>query len=133
MGDLHIRAAERLVVSPWVLGTNLFHGPESPADGEIPIKATFCILDAGPMPEPDMGSVNDLRVERCKVVLRENRDQTDYGLATARAHLARLRYAELTGFIDVRVLETEPNYLGDRGDGHPRWSFNVEALREEAL
>lgn len=111
------------------LGTNLFIGPERAVEGStIPAQAVFCLGSGGPQPRPYLGAsvVGGQRLSRVQVVVRSTSDDFDGGEALARACLTRLERAELSGYYNCRVLESEPNYIGQNEHGLHRWTLNVE-------
>ncbi len=113
-------------VASLTLGTNLFHGPIRPGS----TLAVFCLLDGGPSPIACLGT--EQRAERPNVQIHVRGEKGEYsdGLDVAESVRDAVHYAPLSGYIDVRVIESAPIYLGEEDDGQPRWSMNVDLTRE---
>lgn len=116
------------------LAVNIFDGPMRAVSDAVPAKAVFCLAGGGPPPEPYMdGTAIEERFLRCQIMVRGLPGEGDVGATQtlAREVLALAHRAPLSGYIDVYVEESQPNYLGPDDDEHPLWSINVAAWRDE--
>jgi hypothetical protein len=105
--------------------TNVFDGPVRPVPA-APAKAVFVLATGGPPPEARIGETQADRFPALQIRTRGDKNDFAGGLADARAVRDAVHYAPLAGWVDVRVQETEPNYLGEDNNGHPEWSVNAE-------
>jgi len=116
------------------LGTNLFAGPvRAYVDGTVPHQSVFCLATGGPPPEPFCGDPTnkDFRRSKVQVRTRSNLEDFDGGQTLTRNTRNAIHKASVVGYVDVEVLESEPNYLGKDEDGHHEWSINVELMHRE--
>jgi hypothetical protein len=106
--------------------TNLFRGPVRDATG-VPDASVFCLLAGGPAPESfvDGGASADYRRSSVQINTRSAPDDYNGGLAKAKAASAAAHKASLAGYVDVRVRESEPLYLGRDEKARHRFSSNV--------
>ena len=111
-----------------VSGTNLFAGPVRAPGTGVPDKAVFVLATGGPPPMPFILGGSGTDYCRSTVQVRVRSDQEDFptGQTLARALRTLLHKNILSGYIDVRVRESEPNYLGQGELGHHEWSINLE-------
>jgi hypothetical protein len=58
--------------------------------------------------------------------VRGEKDKYDDGLDLAVSIRDAAHYASITGYLDVRVLESAPVPLGENSDGQPEWSMTVD-------
>ena len=118
-------------------GTNLFSGPVraytilEAGTVVVPHKAVFCLATGGPPPMSFVngGSGTDYNWSVVQIRIRSDIGSTsDFadGQTLARAVRDRLHKAVVTGYIEIRVRESEPNYLAQDDDGHHEWSINLE-------
>jgi len=124
-------------VSGWTTGAgrNLFRGPVRPPSTEIPHAACFVLASAGPAPEAFSGSTPELRYSAVQVRTRSNAGTTSSvyvdGLTKARATRDALHHATISGYHDVRAMQTEPVYIGVDESGHHEWSINLELWHDQ--
>ena len=118
---------------PLCVGENLFAGPVQPADPDdlIAHKAVFVVATGGIQPFALHGDCESIRRSNLQVRVRGEKEAYTEGLLLAREVAAAVDLAPITGYIDVRILDTEPNYLGQDDEGHPEWSVNVEMMHGE--
>ena len=123
-------------IAQFTLGTNVVHGPVRPAR-DFPARAAFCFPSGGPAPDAILNDAQT-KIRNAAVIIRirESKNNTDpgafeSGLSLARSVRDTIHYAALTGYIDVRVNESEPIYLGEDEDGHPEFQLNVSLNIEE--
>ncbi len=111
-------------------GTNLFRGPVRAAVGVIPSRAVFVLSTGGLDPEAFNGELNTIQRPSIQIRIRGDREGFEDGQDLARRIRSSAHYATLTDYIDVRVADGDPNYLGQDDDGHPEWSVNVSLVVE---
>ena len=118
-------------------GTNLFRGKMQPAersasDPGTPAEAVFVLASGGP-PQEAYFAPTTLERRFSGVQCRIRSDERDFGGGQTLARSVRdaLHHKTLAGYIDVRVLETEPLYIAEDNEGHHEWSVNVELWHEE--
>jgi hypothetical protein len=88
-------------------------------------KACFVILDGGILPQSFIGESRVVRFASVQTMVRADRHDYDGGLDDARELHDTIKYAALTDYIDVRVDESEPLYLGEDEDGQSEWSIRA--------
>lgn len=113
--------------------TNLFASKEQAAGDGVPHGAVFALASGGPAPEAyiEGGAGDERRWSGVQVMTRSEPREYDAGKTLARLVRDTLHHAAITGYIDVAVNETEPNYLGENEAGNHRWTSNVELFHEE--
>ena len=112
-------------------GTNLFRGPASPVRGAParPSTCVFLVETGGPAPLSRAGGVETEEFyAQIQILVRSESYST--GRALARSVLQNSTYEDLTDYIEVTTLESEPNYLGQDDERHHRWTINVEMWYE---
>jgi len=112
---------------------NLFASKRQAAGDGIPHLAVFVLATGGPGPEAyvEGGSGDERRYSAVQVMSRSAPDEYNASKTLARLILNTLHHATITGYLDVRVLETEPNYLGEDDSGDHLWTSNFELFHEE--
>ncbi len=101
---------------------NLFHGPIRPTEK----LAVFCQKDGGLAPVKCGGSLDGILQPQVQIFTRGDRQKFDEGQDLVDKIRDAIHLAPLPGFIDVQVIESEPNYLGETNDGQPEWSQNLQ-------
>lgn len=100
---------------------NLHHSPVQPGDDF----AVFCMLDGGPAPIACNDS-NILRKPNVTINIRSKKsgygDAVDLALAIRDA----IHEQTISGFVDVRVRESAPLYVGTNDSGQHEWVMTVE-------
>lgn len=108
---------------------DVFMGPvrdPDPSKG-IPDEATFCLANGGREPMPFLQDGNPCyRWSSVQVRVRSAQNQFAAGQTRARAVREALHISAISGYVAVRVRESEPLYLGQDESGHHHWSVNVE-------
>lgn len=113
-------------VSGLVLDKNVFAGQERSA-----LRGVFFFTDIGGL-EPE-GYCGELRVKKHgRVQIRHRGDPKRYkdSLAKMRDVWGATHYAPISGYFEVRCVESDPNFLGEDDDGNPVWTLNVDMWRE---
>lgn len=118
--------------SPWALGTNLFNGPVRPAGRGVPMRAIFVLPTGGP------GSTlyrEDSTLEQMfegTIQIRIRSAHEDYagGVQLALDVRTELHCQPPSGWNDLRIRESLPNYLGPDATGCHEWSLNAVAWIE---
>jgi hypothetical protein len=87
-------------VGALTLGTDLFHGPVTPPDSYVPVKAVFVLSDGGPAPTAFIGETEAWRQHSLSIFVRSDKDDFASGRDLARTVLAAVHYAPLTGYFD---------------------------------
>jgi hypothetical protein len=110
---------------------NLFEGPVRAQSATVPHQAVFVLPSGGPAPEAYAdGTTTERRYSAIQITLRS--DPKDYagGWVLARQVKAALHHATVTGYVDIRAMQSEPIYVGpDEADRH-LWSVNLELWKE---
>lgn len=106
-------------------GGNLLLGPPRSTEGGVPQLAVFVLQSGGAAPVPYLGAGESWHETSVQVVVRSAAHDFATGEALARALLSRAHLAEVAGFTFLRVVESDPNYLGTDDGGVHRWSLNV--------
>lgn len=111
-------------------GTSIFNAPELPTD-QSAVNSVFAHEHGGPEPSETFGGSAGRAVFAQVQVLVRNADY-ESGRAVARNARANSHLAPISGYYDIRVLTSEPLYLGKaKDDAHHRWSFTVEMRYQE--
>lgn len=112
------------VTSP-VLTTpgNLFVGPVRPGPNGL---AVFVLASGGPPPDDQVGMTTARYYGQAQVRVRSVPEEYQDGAQLARDCHDVCHQAVVTGYHDVRCLESTPNYLGQDDDKRHEWSFTVE-------
>lgn len=136
MADLGFDIATQLAGASigLTLGANVFDGPEIPASGLVALKAVFCLTTGGAAPQAYMdGGASEERFPKCQIMVRGTAGRGNFadGQTLARAVRTAVHRASISGYTDVFVQESEPNFLGFDKDEVPRWSVNVVAWLDE--
>jgi Bacteriophage minor capsid protein len=119
-------------------GTNVFDGPVRAADALVPQEAIFVLPTGGfdSIPERTTAAhlVNpaipptELVSPTIQVRIRSACDDYTGGYAIARAVRSALHRYIPSGFLECRVREAHPIYLGRDSLGCHEWSFNLECM-----
>jgi hypothetical protein len=108
-------------------GTDLFTGPARSHGQGIPIgPVVFALSTGGPPPQPYLGVGKDFRVETVQVTVRAKPEKFADGQTLARAVFDAVHKTLPTDFVDCRVRESQPTYLGADGNGCHLWTLNCE-------
>lgn len=112
-------------------GTDIFDSPVRPPGRGVAEKAIFISPSGGPAPQALAGQA--LAIRRSALTVRVRGDQSDFdgGLSFARSARDAIQYAALAAYIDVRIQETDPIYLGQDDEEHHEWNINVEMSFKE--
>ncbi len=112
---------------------NLFASKEQAEGDGIPHEAVFVLASGGPAPEAylDGNSGTERQYSGLQIMTRSEPRDYNAGKALARSVRNTLHHSAISGYIDVRTNETEPLYLGEDGDGHHRWTTNLELWHEQ--
>jgi hypothetical protein len=110
-----------------VSGTNLFTGPERSVGDGIPDQAVFVLATGGAPPAPFIdGSGVDYCWSTVQITVRSAVRSFHSGQALARSVRNAIHEASISGYVDVRAREAEPNYLGADEQEMHTWTINVE-------
>ena len=128
------------VVSPTLaVGTNLFVEPlREPGRGH-PQQCVYVLDNAGLPPEGYLAGNTGVEFYQpsVQVFVRSAPTGPDQdagyatGLALARAVMASVHAAQLSGYIACRVRESQPIYVTVQADQSHIWSFNIDLMIEE--
>ena len=119
----------------YVLGTSIFIGPERPSSAVAPIipeVAVFVLSTGGPAPVPYCGTGTSFYRAKVQVCVRDALQSFSNGQTMARAVLAALHGATITGYTYCLAGSSEPDYLGLNDSGQPRWGLTFELATEQA-
>jgi hypothetical protein len=112
----------------WEVGTKTFTGPMRADRTGVPVEAVFCLALPGAPAAAYLGEARELVISTVQIMLRGAVDHLETLATRARQIRAGINLATITGYVDVRVRESEPNYLGkDEADRH-LFSLNVEMM-----
>jgi len=115
-----------------VSGTNLWRGPERAAGTGVPAKSVFVLASGGYPPRPFLGpSSTDMRRSTVQITVRSDAQDFDGGQTLVRAVRNAIHKAAVAGYVDIRVRESEPNYLGQDEAARHLWTVNVEMEHEQ--
>lgn len=116
-------------VSAFVLNRNAFAGEERPT----PREALFFIDVGGLVPEGYCGELRVKKHARIQIRYRGPTKNFKQGQANMREVWAAVHYAHITGYYEVRAVESEANYLGETRDGNGIWTLNVDMKHDVTL
>lgn len=113
--------------------TNLFASKEQAAGDYIPHNSVFVLASGGPAPEAYVaGDTGDeQRFSALQIIIRSDPRDYNTGVTNARTVRDALHHATISGYVDVRVNETEPLYIGENDVGAHIWTTNLELWHEE--
>lgn len=108
-------------------GTNLFAGPVVVVATGVPDKAVFILATGGAPPQPFIdGSGQDYCRSAVQIRIRSTTEDFPGGQTLARNVRDFLHKRVVSGYVDIRAREAEPNYLGPDEQGHHEWSVNLD-------
>lgn len=112
----------------WAVDTNIFVGLELPVSvaGGVPHQAVFVAEYSGPAPVPYLGTGDSYWRKNVQVMVRSNPGEQKEGLVIARAVLALLHAATMSGYVQCLAQQSTPTPLGRDATNHYRWSVNVQ-------
>lgn len=108
-------------------GTNLFEGPMRAVGPSMPARAVFVLSSGGypPMPFQDSSGQEYCRAT-VQVTIRGDAQSYASTLALAQALRIRIHHATLAGYVELRVREPEPMYIGQDEAASHMHVLNVE-------
>lgn len=111
------------------VGVDIFRGPVRPAvAGHVPHAAIFVLATGGPAPEPyfrvGASSASFYKVS-VQVRVRGNVEKFLDAQTKALQVRDKLHLAEIAGYVAVKVLQSEPIYLGQDDLEHHEFSVNA--------
>jgi hypothetical protein len=110
-----------------VLGTNLFTGPERAVSDQVPADCIFVLASGGFPPAPYLdNSGQDDVLSTVQITIRSAPNDYSGGRSTARSVRNRVHKGSIAGYVDVRVREAEPNYIGQDEAASHLHTVNVE-------
>lgn len=107
-------------------GRNLWAGPVRPTGQGVPTEAVFVFPSGGESPEGFIGELTKIHRPFILIIVRGEKENFDEGLALTRAIRDATHYAEITGYIDWRVLSVEANYAGTDEPRNPEWTITAQ-------
>ena len=107
-------------------GTNLFWGIQRGVGGGVPVNAVFVIGGGGTEPQRVMG--RGLEIRRPFVIIRVRWSSNGGGDTKARAIQDALDGASISGYLDVKALNSEPQAIGQGSDGNHLWTMQYELV-----
>lgn len=110
-------------------GTNLFIGGIKAPSSRIPIDSTFIGSAPGAAPERFMGEVTEIRSPMVHIRVRASAFQT--GDTLIRLIQDTMQAFSISGYLDVKAVQSEPTYLGEMKEGHHLWSMSHVLMQEE--
>ena len=112
-------------------GTNLFIGPTRQVSELFPSEAVFVLPTGGFAPDGFIGMDTQIWNFGIQVRVRWTKDFWRDGYELASEIRDLLHYSSISDSIDVRVNESEPNYIGEDSEGNPEWTINVTFERRQ--
>lgn len=112
------------------LGTNLFPVPETVGVG-IPNDAVFVYGMPGGRPDRNMDTRIEQRFPTVHIRIRNSKNSTANTLA--RNIMTKMQGANLTGYLDLRALQSEPGAGFEPQGGLHRISISYEAVYESSV
>lgn len=110
-----------------VSGTNLFEGPRRAVGTGMPCKAVFVVATGGYAPVPFQDSSGqEFCIATVQVTVRGDAQSYASALALAQAVRNRVHHAAVPGYVETRVREPEPLYLGQDESAAHMHALNVE-------
>ncbi len=110
-------------------GTNLFMGAIQAPSTRVPIDSTFIGSAPGAAPERFMGEVTEIRSPMIHIRTRSGSFQT--GDTRIRLIQDTMQAFPISGYLDVKAVQSEPTYLGQTKEGHHLWSMSHVLVQEE--
>jgi hypothetical protein len=110
-------------------GTNLFMGVIQAPSKQVPIDSTFVGSSPGAAPERFMGEVSEIRRPMVHIRTRSSSFQT--GDTRIRLIQDTMQALSISGYLDVKAVQSEPTYLGQTDEGHHLWVMSHELVNEE--
>ena len=125
--------------SDYTYGSNVFNGPVRPMSEFVPAEAIFCLETLGHFmfpnreSEPDVNDGSPTQLLGPTVQIRVRSDVDNYGAGKALAGAVRtaLHMQLPSGFLESRVREAIPYYLGQDTAGCHEWSMNLDMLIDD--
>lgn len=114
--------------APGAAGSYVFNGPARPD----PAKAIFCLAHGGPAPI-DYQSGASVQFAKPQVIVRVREEAGSFRLAEtlARSAHAACSSVAVSGYLDCRVLQSHPLYMGPDDQDRHEFSFTVELTLDE--
>lgn len=114
-----------------VLGTSLFACPELPQSDRIPAQCIFVIPSGGPPNDDFLGDApHGINHSRVQVVVRAAPFDMQSGETLARNVWDALHHATINGWMECKCSQGFPVYFGLNDQQQPRWSVNLEMMRQ---
>lgn len=125
---------------------NLFHGSPRPADARtgVPVECVFVIAERGRAPDRVLGTAMQISHPHISIIVRSDGFTSGQNLAWAVNDALQSASPETElGFLipwqpgdvplqnvymDLRMLQTQPNFLDRDKNNHYFWSVNLEAM-----
>jgi hypothetical protein len=102
--------------------TNLFYGPMRKVGTSVPVNAVFINSGAGAPPSRVMSERFEVR--NPVVAIRVRWSNYSDGAAKAKAVQNFLQGASVSGYLDIRPLQSEPTYIEINEQGHHLWTMS---------
>lgn len=117
-------------VSGLTKGTNIFASSMKPPGGGIPVNCVFVRDNEGPEPVRNMGQASDMKYPNVSIILRWKGNQA--GRTKVFAIMDALRGATISGYQDVKIIQSAPTPLGLDEDGNEMWQLGYSLTYEDA-
>jgi hypothetical protein len=118
-------------VSSLTSGTSLFHGGMLQPDSIVSELAVFVMPTGGAMPRAMAGSDDAEHYATVQIYIRGTKNDYPTAIALARTVYDALQYASLPGYIECRLVQSGPIYLGLDKDGRHAITINCELIYHE--
>ncbi len=110
-------------------GTNLFMGGIKALSSNVAVNSVFVGSSPGAAPERFMGEVAEIRRPMVHVRVRNGTFQA--GDTLSRLIQDTMQALSISGYLDVKAVQSEPTYLGEAKEGHHLWVISFELTHEE--
>jgi hypothetical protein len=129
--EIDVRDALNIRIGSLVTGINLFDGKMREAGPYIPDAATFVQITEGGAPQPFAGGTTyQEHASVVKIMVRSAPDDFDSSRTLMRSIQAALDKIDLTGYIEVRALQSDPYDIGEDTKRRHYWEINIELLHD---
>ena len=129
--EVDVRDALNARIGSLTTNTNLFDGKMREESPYIPAEAVFCQISEGSAPEPFAGGTSyQQHPSGVKIMLRSEPDDLGGSRTLIRSIQTALDKVALSGYIEVRALQSDPYYIGEDVKHHHYWELNFELIHD---
>ena len=107
-----------------VTTSNCFVGPVRPVSAQIPHNSVFCLSTGGRASDRVHSDLSELRYPTVQIRVRHNTFSSGYTFV--KEIYDALFNANINGYWDIRLLQSEPVFILQDENSNYHWSINVE-------